>query len=166
VINLSKLVIFGDGKQVNKESDADHRNSLCLLHKLYAKDTESLIRTILRKRHTHTQRYPLERKIGAFKEPVWKNCKDQFLNPGIWLGQHIFVHTSLRFVVTVVYCSFSRIKWGNFARMFHCFVDLQREGDQLQFAEHRQLISNSERQLQSMKAPAAKPWLFKLRKEF
>jgi len=34
-----KIIFFGDGKQVNKESDADYFNFLCPVHPLHAKDT-------------------------------------------------------------------------------------------------------------------------------
>jgi len=77
-----------------------------------------------------THRNPLERKIDAFQEPIWKNSEDQFLSPGICLGQHIFVSASLRFVVIVVYCPFYTIKCGNIARIVHCFVGIQRDSDQ------------------------------------
>jgi len=77
-----------------------------------------------------TQRHSLEEKSNEFQEPIWNNSEGKFLNPGICLGQHIFVRASLRFVLIVVYCPFSTIKWGNIARIVHCFVDLQRDSGQ------------------------------------
>ena len=119
--NLSKfVVIFEDGgKKANKERDADHLNSLSPRHTLHAKDTEIFIKTIPpaftfttpRKRHRDTH----WKDIDAFQQPVWKNSEDQFLNPGICLGQHIIVRTSLHFVFIILYCTFCRIKRGNTA---------------------------------------------------
>jgi hypothetical protein len=101
--SLSKFVVlFEDGKEVNKERDANHLNSLRSFHTLHAKDTQkcSLHLILYRGRDTHW--------IGSLmhlKSRSWIMAKFNYWTQGYVL-HNIFVHANLRFVVIVVYCHF------------------------------------------------------------